>query len=189
MWGSGPSFAAALKAEAPEVEERPADTLDALAKERPQIVVVDTNAIVKGIKLERLGDTAVTTQAVLDEIRDGKSRQILSTLPFGISVREPTEESILAASFTNNKCEFLFISILYLECESEGFARERVLRRQSNLALEVEPTSWSPIRVAGETMKAILYTYASPVRFFVECENQGFARERERACATASIHP
>ena len=103
MWGSGPSFAAALKAEAPEVEERPADTLDAVAKERPQIVVVDTNAIVKGIKLERLGDVAVTTQAVLDEIRDGKSRQILNTLPFGISVREPTEESILAGTYLQRR--------------------------------------------------------------------------------------
>jgi hypothetical protein len=97
MWANNVSFATALRAAAPEVEVDPADIFDGSVA-RPQVVVVDTNAIVKGMKLERLGDAAVTTQAVLDEIRDGKSRQILASLPFGIKVREPTEEAILAGS-------------------------------------------------------------------------------------------
>jgi hypothetical protein len=33
-------------------------------------------------------------QEVLDEVRDGKSLQLLASLPFTLEVQEPTEESI-----------------------------------------------------------------------------------------------
>ena len=61
-----------------------------------RVVVVDANAIINGIRLENVADRAVTIQEVLDEIRDKQSRQFLATLPFGIDVSEPSEESLVA---------------------------------------------------------------------------------------------
>lgn len=57
------------------------------------VVVVDANAIINGIRLEGIADRAVTIQEVLDEVKDKQSRQFLATLPFGIEVSEPNEES------------------------------------------------------------------------------------------------
>ncbi len=59
-------------------------------------VVVDANAIISGMQLDRLGDTAVTIPSVLAEIKDAASRQRLATLPLGISTMQPNEESINA---------------------------------------------------------------------------------------------
>lgn len=61
--------------------------------------VVDANAIIGGMQLDRLGDTAVTIPAVLAEIRDAASRQRLATLPLGITTMEPDEESISAGTW------------------------------------------------------------------------------------------
>ena len=58
--------------------------------------VVDTNAIIKGMRLEALGAQAVTTSDVLKEVRDSASRHVLETLPFGITVREPEEDALAA---------------------------------------------------------------------------------------------
>lgn len=63
--------------------------------------VVDANAIISGMQLDRLGDTAVTIPAVLAEIRDAASRQRLATLPLGITTMEPSEDSIAAGSGVN----------------------------------------------------------------------------------------
>lgn len=60
--------------------------------------VVDANAIISGMQLDRLGDTAVTIPAVLAEIRDAASRQRLATLPLGITTMEPSEESLAAVT-------------------------------------------------------------------------------------------
>lgn len=62
--------------------------------------VVDANAIISGMQLDRLGDTAVTIPAVLAEIRDAASRQRLATLPLGINTMEPNEESVAAGAHT-----------------------------------------------------------------------------------------
>ena len=59
-------------------------------------VVVDANAIVKGLRLERLAEEAVTIPEVLREIKDRQARHTLATLPFELKVRDPDEESIKA---------------------------------------------------------------------------------------------
>jgi RNA-binding protein NOB1 len=62
----------------------------------PQLVVVDSNALIRGVKIERLADAAVTVPAVLAEVRDGPSRAALASLPFGLATREPSDESLAA---------------------------------------------------------------------------------------------
>jgi RNA-binding protein NOB1 len=61
-----------------------------------QLLVVDANAIIDGVKLEGIADRAVTIQEVLDEIKDKQSRQFLANLPYQLEVAEPTEDSIQA---------------------------------------------------------------------------------------------
>jgi RNA-binding protein NOB1 len=82
-WAAIAKAAPALAPEAPEDENKDAT-----------IAVVDANAIINGLRLESIADKAVTIQEVLAEIRDKQSRQFLEMLPFGIEVREPSDESV-----------------------------------------------------------------------------------------------
>jgi RNA-binding protein NOB1 len=60
--------------------------------------VVDSNAIMKGLRLESVADQLVTVQEVINEVRDKQSRAFLASLPFGIDVKEPTEDSLKAGA-------------------------------------------------------------------------------------------
>lgn len=92
------SWASVAKAaQGPAAPAALAPTLDTSQKEM-RVVVVDANAIINGVRLEGVADKAVTIQEVLEEIRDKQSRQFLATLPFGIEVKEPPEESMAAGA-------------------------------------------------------------------------------------------
>ena len=60
------------------------------------VAVVDTNAIIAGIQLDRIAETAVTIPEVLSEVRDKHTRQILASLPFKLQYQQPAEESVKA---------------------------------------------------------------------------------------------
>ena len=62
------------------------------------VAVVDTNAIISGLQLHRIADTAVTTPEVLSEVRDQHTRQALASLPFALECQQPTEESVKAGT-------------------------------------------------------------------------------------------
>ena len=85
-------WANVLKSEAPAQ----APTVEDVGGADDRIVIVDANAIISGIRLEGLGDRFCTIQEALNEVRDKRSRTFLSTLPYGIQVKEPTEESVKA---------------------------------------------------------------------------------------------
>ena len=53
--------------------------------------------------MHSFADNLVTTQDVYTEIKDKQSKQTLATLPFGISVQEPTEESRTAGEKVSAK--------------------------------------------------------------------------------------
>ena len=83
---------AALKVDTPSVPVASAPQVE-VGKTK---VVVDANAIVKGLRLERLAEEAVTIPEVLKEIKDRQARHTLATLPFELHVRDPDAESIQA---------------------------------------------------------------------------------------------
>lgn len=60
--------------------------------------VVDSNAIMKGLRLESVAERLVTVPEVFSEVRDKQSRAFLASLPFGIDVQEPSEESLKAGT-------------------------------------------------------------------------------------------
>jgi RNA-binding protein NOB1 len=59
-------------------------------------VVIDSSAIIRGMKIETLADAAVTVPAVFAEVKDGPSRAALAGLPFGLATQEPSDESLAA---------------------------------------------------------------------------------------------
>ena len=70
------------------------------------IVVVDTGAIIRGIRLEQLGNELYTIPEVLQEVKDSKARHFLNSLPVPLLEREPSAEAIKKGTtsfFTKNK--------------------------------------------------------------------------------------
>jgi RNA-binding protein NOB1 len=84
---------AAMKKDAPEAKPEDAPAIGGAGVTK---VVVDTNAIVKGFRLERFAEEAVTIPEVLQEVRDKQARHTLATLPFELKVRDPDEASLKA---------------------------------------------------------------------------------------------
>lgn len=58
-------------------------------------LVIDSNAIIKGIRLDNLkAEEVVTITEVLNEVKDKNARQLLTTLPFVLKTEEPSEEAL-----------------------------------------------------------------------------------------------
>ena len=86
------SWASVAKTAAPLAAPVVAEQVGADTK----VAVVDANAIINGLRLESVADKLFTIQEVLDEVRDKQSRQFLASLPYGLEVREPDEQSVKA---------------------------------------------------------------------------------------------
>ena len=86
------SWAAVTRLDAPEA----APPVQRLESPDISVAVVDTNAIISGLQLHRIADTAVTIPEVLSEVRDKHTRQALTNLPFALECQQPSEESVKA---------------------------------------------------------------------------------------------
>ena len=58
--------------------------------------VLDASAIIGGFSIADYAEKLFTTPEVYSEVQDKQSKQVLANLPFGISMQEPSEESIAA---------------------------------------------------------------------------------------------
>ena len=90
------TWAAVTRLDAPEA----APAQQRLENANISVAVVDTNAIISGLQLHRIADTAVTIPEVLSEVRDKQTRQALANLPFALECQQPTEESVKAGILT-----------------------------------------------------------------------------------------
>ena len=81
-------------------------------------LIVDSGAIIKHSGFSTLHNSAskyFTTQGVLDEIRDSKSRHHLESLPFQMDVREPSAEGIAKViEFSKKTGDYASLSIVDL---------------------------------------------------------------------------
>ena len=89
------SYAAALRTEDPVAAPHGGSAQPVHGPKRT-VAVIDTNAVVRGMRVERLADDAVTVPGMLAEVRDAQSRQALAQLPFGIETREPDADAVAA---------------------------------------------------------------------------------------------
>ena len=86
------TWAAITKLDAPDAP----DVGRGLESSGISVAVVDTNAVIAGLQLDRIAETAVTIPEVLSEVRDKQTRQALSNLPFTLQCQQPSEESVKA---------------------------------------------------------------------------------------------
>jgi len=151
------SYAAALRApnEGAADGAAAAPAADGAAAVRT-VAVVDTNAIVRGMHIERLADDAVTVATMLAEVRDAQSRQRLAQLPFGLSTREPAGDAVTAvrrfATLTGDAAVLsgvdtqLLALALTLEWQAHGKGH---LREQPPRAVPVRKSTRSQSKLPG----------------------------------------
>ena len=72
------------------------ETAEASAAQQVSTAVIDTNAIIAGMRLEGIAEHLCTIPEVLQEVKDQKSRDFLETFPHNIRSTQPTEESLKA---------------------------------------------------------------------------------------------
>ena len=144
------------------------------------VAVVDTNAIVRGVRLENIAARCVSTREVQAEVRDKQSRHTLATLPFGLETREPDEQSVAAvrrfATLTGDAAVLsgvdtrLLALALCLEKEAHGGAHLRdkppppaAVKRRHTPAVPLpgwdfvtHPEEWEPLDREEEAQAARL---------------------------------
>jgi RNA-binding protein NOB1 len=148
-----------------------------------RVAVVDANAIIRGVRLERLADAAVTVPAVFAEVRDGPSRAALASLPFGLATRDADAASLAAvrrfARLTGDAAVLsgvdtqLLALTLMLETAAHGSAHLR----------ETPP----PPRPAARRKKGSKSATPMPGWDFVENAAEWEALEAEEAAAAAAL--
>jgi RNA-binding protein NOB1 len=122
-------------------EEKVADD-----EEKYNALIVDSGAIIKHTGFSRLHNTAkkyVTTQGVIDEIRDSKARNHLESLPFELEVREPTAEGLAKmVEFSKKTGDYASLSAvdmhilaLLYDLEKEGCKTTEHIRTEPKRAL------------------------------------------------------
>ena len=130
----------AIKTDAPEVSVDPAAPSAPSVSHSVTKVVVDTNAVVKGFRLERFADEAVTIPEVLHEIRDKQARHTLATLPFELKVQDPDPESIAAVRrFAKLTGDIGALSEPDVRCIALAYMLERVAHGVAHLRTSPAP--------------------------------------------------
>jgi len=76
-----------------------------------EILVVDSGGFLKNAPLRDLGDTIVTLQDVVEEIRDKETRQRLQVLPYELSMKQPSSQALkIVADFAKKTGDYASLS-------------------------------------------------------------------------------
>tara|TARA_B100001142_G_scaffold325046_1_gene377906 strand:+ start:14 stop:1681 length:1668 start_codon:yes stop_codon:yes gene_type:complete len=138
------SFLAALKVAAPDDDRDASDATAPTSRPRATKAVVDANALIKGLKLERLAEEAITIPEVLSEIKDAQARRALATLPFDLVVRDPDEESIkVVRRFARMTGDLGALSEPDVKVIALAYALERETHGVAHLRAEPPPVTLS----------------------------------------------
>jgi RNA-binding protein NOB1 len=97
---------------------------------KAKTLVVDTNAFIKQVRMETIGEEFYTIPQVISEVRDPRAREFLKNYPFEIKTREPTPVALKAvAAFARKSGDYPFLSavdlrvlalVYTLESEAKG---------------------------------------------------------------------
>jgi RNA-binding protein NOB1 len=124
-----------------------------------EYLVIDAGAVIRGhgYDFHLIAKKLVTVSEVLAEIRDGKSRALLDSLPYEIEIRTPSDESMRAvATFARKTGDFAALSandlkILALtytiDCEIHGNnerLRKEPVKNSSSSKPQVEKKTFVP---------------------------------------------
>lgn len=117
-------------------------------------VVVDAGAVIRGVRLERVGGKLVTTPGVLAEIRDRQARANLITLPVDIETRAPMPEALnFIKRFAKETGDLGFLSQNDMELMALAYQLQRETGEHEHLRFHPAemkkddnalPFSWGP---------------------------------------------
>lgn len=96
-----------------------------MASKKAKVLVVDSNAFIKQVRIDTIGSTFYTIPQVISEIRDVKARHFLTTFPFEIITKDPTPAALKAGLFPHSH-KFLFF--LY----SSFIIENNIIKRNNN---------------------------------------------------------
>lgn len=87
-----------------------------MASNKAKVLVVDSNAFIKQVRIETIGQKFYTIPQVVSEVRDVKARQFLETFPFEIITKDPTPAALQAGEFYHLiNFSFSFVSQYFLK--------------------------------------------------------------------------
>ncbi|KAI8987512.1 Nin one binding Zn-ribbon like-domain-containing protein [Mycotypha africana] len=106
-------------------------------------LVIDTNAIINGMSLRNLAEEFYTIPEVLQEVRDARTREFLSRLPFEIKLMNPSEESMKAmVEFSKKTGDFGVLSQPDLKVLALTHTLEK--RENGDVNIRTEPLKTRP---------------------------------------------
>jgi len=86
-----------------------------MADKKAKKLIVDSNAFIKGVRLEAIGNELWTVPQVLGEVRDKRARELLAAVPFEIKTRDPSPAALRAVvDFARKTGDFAFLSAVDL---------------------------------------------------------------------------
>ncbi|KAI8816098.1 Nin one binding Zn-ribbon like-domain-containing protein [Fimicolochytrium jonesii] len=117
----------------------PSKDLNGLTTGQDKVVtlVVDSAPLIKGTPLFHLAERFVTIPEVLAEIRDKRARQGLTTLPFDLETRVPSEEAVAAVvAFSKKTGDFASLSVTDMKVLALTWMLEKEARGTAHLRTE-----------------------------------------------------
>ena len=100
----------------------------AMDSQELEVLVVDSGAIIRGhgTNFHRHAKRFVTVLEVLSEVRDSKSRDLLSSLPYELEIRSPSDEAMAAvAQFSKKSGDFAALSLTDLKLIALTYTLEK----------------------------------------------------------------
>lgn len=86
-----------------------------MTSKKAKTLIVDTNAFIKQVRMETIGEEFYTIPQVISEVRDPRAREFLKNYPFEIKTREPTPAALKAvAAFARKSGDYPFLSAVDL---------------------------------------------------------------------------
>ena len=94
------------------------DNQNVIDNDKMEYIVIDSGAIIRGqaFNLQSIAKSICTIQEVIGEIRDSKSRNVLSTLPYEIEILNPSDSAMKAVmDFSKQTGDFAALSLTDLK--------------------------------------------------------------------------
>ena len=105
--------------------------------ERKRYLVVDTNAIIKGVQIDTLTNEVYTISEVLSEVKDTKARNNLAMLNINLKLKEPDQDSIKkVAAFAKKTGDLIALSKADLKVIALTYMLEKELKGVDHLRTE-----------------------------------------------------